>query len=351
MPKKKANEQRWQDSPCDDKEARKRLLADTYTVTSRKSTEARVAWWVSRATLRSMAPFPLTAEKLQLAAAILKRGRYRSASQYLYSMKQEHCNRGHEWPQHWTMLLAGLRRSCARGLGGTKQAPPLSLGAAGLLGAYKSELVDRAEAVIHVGCGWLLREIELASLKGGDVKFVTGAGCGTAVVTLGATKTDTEAVGAARAMCCICPEPACPVKATKVLADGKGPGDCLVLKKDGTQATKANVVAALKEYGAYLGDAPERVTGHSMRVTGAQRMAGAGVQPEVIKAFGRWGSSQQMARYAREALANPRVIASAVKAAGQNTVGSEASLSNENRVTKVGKWTQLRARSASGRGR
>ena len=348
MPKRKNGKQRLPDSPNDDNDARKRLLADTYTVTSRKSTEARVTWWVSRARFRKMAPFPLTAEKLQLAAAILKRGRYRSASQYLYSIKQEHCNRGHEWPQHWSKLLSDLRRSCARGLGGTRQAAPLSLRASGQLGAYISELVDRAEAAIHVGCGWLLREIELASLKGSDVRFETGVGCGTAVVTLGATKTDTEAVGAARAMHCICPGQACPVKAAKVLAAGKGPGEFLVLKTDKTQASKDNVITVLKEYGAHLGDAAQRITGHSMRVTGAQRMAGAGIQPEVIKAFGRWGSSQQMAKYAREALANPGVIASAMQVAGQSARNSGASSSNVKQVTMNHKWTHLRARSASG---
>ena len=58
---------------------------------------------------------------------------------------------------------------------------------------------------------------------------------------------------------------------------------------------------AIRGYGEHLGMLmTAELTGTSLRVTGAQRMAKAGLTPEQIKTFGRWGSSKQMAKYTRE---------------------------------------------------
>ena len=63
-----------EDDPEQDDEALKTLMAETHTVASKRSTWARLRWWSSKAQARRMAPYPLSVEKLQLAAAILKKG-------------------------------------------------------------------------------------------------------------------------------------------------------------------------------------------------------------------------------------------------------------------------------------
>ena len=88
---------------------------------------ARLAWWVEAAGNRKIEPFPLEPLKLTLAGALLKHGRFNSASQYLFSIKKEHMRRGHAWPESLTAQLNDLRRSCARGLGGPTQADALRL--------------------------------------------------------------------------------------------------------------------------------------------------------------------------------------------------------------------------------
>ena len=58
---------------------------------------------------------------------------------------------------------------------------------------------------------------------------------------------------------------------------------------------------AIREFAAHVGTVGQNVIGHSMRTTGAQRMAAAGVPDAKISMFGRW-ASRQMLNYARESL-------------------------------------------------
>ena len=64
---------------------------------------------------------------------------------------------------------------------------------------------------------------------------------------------------------------------------------------------KAEVAAFYAEAVASVGRADLRITGHSPRVTGAQRMARAGHLPALIQLFGRWGSNAVFG-YVRDAL-------------------------------------------------
>ena len=59
------------------------VLGDTYTAASRRSVAARIDWWERAAKKRGLTPFPLEHSKLTLAGALLKQGKYKSASQYL----------------------------------------------------------------------------------------------------------------------------------------------------------------------------------------------------------------------------------------------------------------------------
>ena len=283
------------DDVLDDGSALDEVIRDTHTTTARKSITARVEWWCARAKARGFEPFPIDAEKLRLAAAILKSGRYKTAEQYLYSMKKQNCQEGYEWSEQLSALLADLRRSCKRGMGPTAQAEPLVWGTVPS-GYHHKVIQDLKEAVI-VGSAWLLREIELAALQTGDIEHKPSEGCGEATITVWSSKTDTQAVGVKRSLQCSCPMERCPVKAVMKLKMGKAPRHHLIRTREGGAVPKQIFVEALKELARTMGTTnTERITRHSMRVTGAQDMLKAGVDLEQFKLFGRWKSSAQMFR-------------------------------------------------------
>ena len=92
-----------------DKVAVEELTEGVYSATARRSTQARVTWWVTRAEKRGLTPFPLTKETLTLAGALLKRGAYRSASQCLYSIKKHDLRRGGALGAELLLIKAWLR--------------------------------------------------------------------------------------------------------------------------------------------------------------------------------------------------------------------------------------------------
>ena len=301
------------DEPGHDSEALARVLMETHTATSRKSIRGRLVWWEARAKRRGIAPYPLDHFKLKLAAGLLKSGQYRSAGQYLYSIKKAHIEQGFDWQPNMDALLGDLRRSCARGLGGTRQAAPLPIERLSATERFCSSEWPRGWEAILVGCWWLLREVELASLRKKDFKFVEGHGCGGAELTVRASKADTKAEGCMRAHACTCPAAICPVKAARALTEGLSEEDRVLQDREGRGLSKRDTVRLLKAFAASQKAVTSRITGHSLRATGAQQLAEAGLSSEQIRLFGRWGSSANMIKYARDALIRPGLIADALK--------------------------------------
>ena len=151
-----------------------------------------------------------------------------------------------------------------------------------------------------------MREIELAALWKQDVVISEGRGCGSATINLATTKTDGAQKGAYRTLCCTCPTVPCPVKAAAALlqtAEERAEHEFLVRNLGGEPATKQEVEKELRALAQACGTAG-RVTGHSMRVTGAQRLAYGGASIQRITLFGRW-AGKLMLHYAREALLGP----------------------------------------------
>ena len=298
---------RWVDAVLDDGAAIKEVEKDTHTATARLSITARANWWLARAKARNIAPLPLDTDKLRLAAAILKKGQYRTAEQYLYTMKKMHIQAGREWPEQYTSVLSDLRRSCKGGLGPARGAEPLAQGS--VRAEYQHGVVRLLKEAILVGRSWLLREIELAALTVKDLILTEGHGCGNARINIWTSKTDTQAKGASRVLPCTCPARECPVKAVKALAADKHSQSHLVTTWDGGAVHKQVFVEALQEYARELGMAQvELITGHSMRVTGAQNLLAAGLELERIKLFGRWKSTAQMLKYLRDIAINEEIL-------------------------------------------
>ena len=291
------------DAQALDSTAVQELMDGVYTATARKSAQARIDWWTTRAAKRGLQPFPLDAAKLTLAGALLKKGAYRSASQYLYTLKKQHVSTGGTWGSEMCSLFRDVKRSCARGRGGPRQADALPMGDGVGQRPYVGRVLANAEACLVVGVWWMLREIELANLEKGDLRFTKGPGCGVATLKVAASKTDGQAKGVSRHHGCACPSYWCPVRAAKALwaSTGDDAQSPLVQTLQGQTPTKAMVCQEIKLWATHLGAKDGTFTGHSLRTTGAQRLAAAGVSEEKIRLFGRW-SSTAMLLYVRESL-------------------------------------------------
>ena len=305
------------------------VLGDTYTAASRRSVAARMDWWERAAKKRGLTPFPLEHSKLTLAGALLKQGKYKSASQYLYSIKKEHLRRGHAWPEQLSAQLNDLRRSCARGLGGPRQADAFCLEAHTRNDPFLFPALPHAAEAIIVGTRWLLREIELAALQAKDVTVQAGRGCGRATIMIGPDKVNTKGKKCPRSLDCNCLDSTCPVAAVKVLlAAAKARSDSqdeyLVGTATGEVVSKSRIVEAVVAFAAHGKVVGKRITGHSMRTTGAQWLAARKGSEGRISFFGRW-VSRQVLRYARESLlAHPLVDTSRVSAPGGTATCSRA---------------------------
>ena len=188
----------------------------------------------------------------------------------------------------------------------------------------------------------MLRE-NTGHTDGGQVSFKNGAGFGVAVVESAASKADTRAAGTTRRHGCACPSPLCLVATARKLvgsrkgAAGRGP---LITNRFGEVVSKEEMVTELRGFAVWLGDADVHITGHSMRVTGAQRLALAGVSEGKIRLFGRW-ASRAMFKYTREALLGKQglLVAKQVEAAGEPqpaAAGSTCTLT----ATAKRKWGQ-----------
>ena len=234
-----------------DDHATKEVVMATHSYTARSSIGARLTWWEARTKVRGIQPYPLDKHKLQLAAAILKKGGYRTADQYLYCIKKQHVLLGHEWSPQLSAILADLRRSCKRGLGPAIQAAPLVRGAGP--SAFHHRKIRGMEGAVTVGCAWLLRDIEMAALQVEDIKFTAGQDCGEATLRIWSSKTDSAAQGVDRTLPCLCPNPWCPVKAVRNLTLGLPKSQQILRTWSGEPVTKRMFVDALKEYASLTG--------------------------------------------------------------------------------------------------
>ena len=172
-----------------------------------------------------------------------------------------------------------------------------------------------------MGAAWLLREMELGTARAIHASWETRGWHGGAAghLTFPASKNDHKAFGASRSHRCWCgatASPACPVHALgdQLLWLGKVyPGRFrdpesrleLLLFPDvlGGVVEKPAMVATIVEAARLLGvtpppDGSERVSGHSLRNTGAQGLTRAGWSPQAVRLMGRW-ESEAVVRYTR----------------------------------------------------
>jgi len=184
----------------------------------------------------------------------------------------------------------------------------------------------------------MLREIELANLRAALVTLRPGP-APTVTLSLPASKTDSGAQGVARSHACLCteaPQPGCPVHAAwdqlvilKSRFGARFPGETPAAKLplfptlEGLPVTKRSFVETIV-FAARLLQVPVvnregtlRVTGHSLRPTGAQGLARLGLDVWAIQLIGRWGSTAVLG-YVRESAAGPEAALARRAQSGRN---------------------------------
>ena len=293
---------------------------------SRRSISDRVRFWLRRAESHGIPPWPLTTEKLNLLGALLHAGAYRSAAAYFAAVKRQHVLQGGEWSPTMAQEVRDGVRSCTRGQGPDWQSVELDLDKLANLTTTVPGMDRRwpaagRDAVLILGL-WLLREIEGGTARLSDVRLLPGQGCGRASWHLPCSKTDQRALGHRRVHGCSCPDRACPTAAMRrVMAmatkmaqeNGKDLDDApLIPNLEGDFIKKDHMVAYFQEVGKLLGK-KVGVTGHMPRVSGARRMARAGIELWQIQLFARWESAVIL-WYVREApLARSHLLANRLR--------------------------------------
>jgi hypothetical protein len=290
----------------------------TFAPGSMRTRRAHLAWWVRRAFVRRLAPCPLSVRLLQLAAALLKSGGYRSGPHYLGSLKAEHVRLGFAWNEALSQVMRNGVRACRRGLGPPRRAAPAPLAA--LCARCFNDppnVIEVPNAIIGVTVGtwWCLREAELANANLSDITFAAAPAvpCGRSVaLALPASKGDQAGAGCVRLHACSCPAAGCPVRLLTSLvavttamreamgSEGEYP---LLPTAAGGRMTKAVGAAAVRRVVAEVAPDLVGITGHSMRTGGAQALAAAGIPRWEVMAFGRW-RSEAVLGYVRGAQLN-----------------------------------------------
>ena len=147
------------------------LERDVYAASSRGPNESRLRTLHRALDAWGLDPFPPTLRTVRAFAATLKRGKYRSAASYLWLYKSEAERRGHCWSSVLAKALRDGIRSCERGMGPTTQAQPLPMARLGLLplddAPWARNGPARPRNAIITGAWWLLREVELSTLRAG----------------------------------------------------------------------------------------------------------------------------------------------------------------------------------------
>ena len=302
---------------------------------SRRAQSAKIAFWTRRARSHGLAAFPLDIEKLKILGGLLFAGAYRSSGSYFSAAKAEHLRLGFPWSEPLSKEVRDGVRSCCRGQGPDKQSDEIDLDALARCTApvrlRPGWPAAGKDVALAMGC-WLLREVEGGTARIADISFAPGVGCGRSTWRLPCSKTDIRALGHARTHGCSCPDAACPtaslrrvVDVARGLAGNKVDSEApLFPDTAGNFVTKGVMIALFKHLAVLLKKSPKNVTGHMPRVSGARRMARAGVELFQIQLFARWESSVIL-RYVKEApLEHSHLIAAKLATPPVETEGHAA---------------------------
>ena len=298
------------------------LKNEFYAPSNRAVMDAKLRT-VSRAlAFWSMPLEPPAVDKFHALGAALKAGGYRSASTY-FSVYRGYLERaGFDLTSAELRSIQDATRSCERGVGGPMKAQALPFERLHQLPASRQAWAPHGPMsprnAVVAGSWFLMREAELSMALASSITLSRAGGSLKVTWHLPASKTDPQALGTSRSHGCSCPSagPAsvsCPVhvlwdqllflqrsfpqrfKGRRNDFNVSTPNAELALFPDmhGKICEKEGVVQTILEAGRRLGveaTGGERLSGHSLRATGAQGLARLGVDMWAIQLLGRWGS-------------------------------------------------------------
>ena len=192
--------------PWKRKMAIRELEKDFCANSSRKAKAARRNTVRRIAESAGFAVTPLDADKVKCLAASLKSAGYKSAHVYLAEAKLMHVEAGKAWSDLRARVMRQRLMAVSRGVGPRAKAPEVprdTIQGAQLPKTWQAQrrLTDPIEIFI-LGMTWMLREVEIAALKKGDLLVNDTAKRVTLV--LHESKKDQEARGVRRVLQRLC---------------------------------------------------------------------------------------------------------------------------------------------------
>ncbi len=310
--------------PNNRKRSLAQLDADVLARSSNPSQDARLRTYMCLCNIWEVRAFPLDFDNVRAFAASLKAGGYRSASVYFQTI----CS--HQQRHLRTTVSPAVRhcirdciRSIKRGLGVSQ----LKDGFNALLLAnvpisedadsFDMSRVAHSRDMVVVALWYMLREVEISAALAHHLQIHHDH----INLLIPTYKTDSFGKLTERSLRCSCRvrlHPLCPwhagerhlIRLQARLDEGNRQHSYLFPQPDGSAATKPQVVAAirmvLQSAGIQLqrpdgtGNMKDRFHGHCLRVSGAQMLAAAGVQVQLIQLLGRW-TSISVQRYTQDA--------------------------------------------------
>ena len=301
---------------------------EIFAPTTRYVMEQKLKTVVAALKSWGMELLPPTSEKIHALGATLKAGGYRSGGSYLTLYKGHSERAGFELTGSQVRAFRDSIRSCERGLGGPVKARPLPFDRLSELPIGEEPWTSQGplgpgNAVI-AGAWFLTREIELSTTRAALVELRGNRTSDPSVTWhLPASKADADAVGCSRTHGCTCTGGStrgCPVHSLwdqLLLLKRRFPGRWsesggfdwdlpLFPDASGKPVSKEAMTDTIRRAATLLSvplsspDHTEQVTGHSLRATGAQGFAKAGLDEISIQLLGRWGS-KAIRGYTREA--------------------------------------------------
>ena len=262
-------------------------------------------------------PVPPSVRCIFLLGAALKAGRYRAAESYLSAYKMACIRLGYEITQEHQAAMRDAVRSCTRGIGAPTKAAAIPFERLSQLPAGRHAWVPGGPLsprnALTAGSWWLLREIEVSTVRARLAEVSWSGDLLVVHITLPASKTDQRASGVSRGHRCRCAgaeyNVGCPAHVVldqllflrrQFPARWRGglPDWDLPLFPNfqGLSCSKEAVVATLQAAASKLevplssADGSSRISGHTLRVSGARGLARLGFPLWSVQLLGRWGS-------------------------------------------------------------
>ena len=289
--------------------------------------------------------YPLSPDKVKVAAAALKGAHFRSAASYIGELRLGHIERDLVISPALGRMLKLVNDSMERGIGPPQKATEAQFEEFDLLVDNDAFILGGTDSYV-VAVNWLLREAELLNIRADPSHvYITGAvGCEVVTLRLPTSKNDQTGLGAARTL-----SHECDGRGRLLMRTSSTCPVCAILRqlrrlyaKFGCESIEDLSAHQLPLFPASNGDAPSKnlvieawsagwlnpsgaraLSGHSARRTGAKRRAKLGWSLWQIQFMGRWAAST-VVDYVEEAMAEVTVDWSA-GAGGQDQQEPECS--------------------------